>query len=283
MELLTTAVSDLAGRYFLEEVKPLSLEEYYELRSGRRIDNYELYRGDIALELDDYFKKPYPEIVNWREDRRIFEYVRESILAKILRIDLPDTFKNVNSKLLWSLLEIFYGEPGMILNLDSLSRSLRLHKKTLEWHIFLLQFAKLIVLVKNFRVSALAESRKLRKVYPYDISLVFPFNPNIEESRVAECVVASKINAQNYWREGGREVDFLIRNGKIIPLEVKYKETLDRSDTRNLTYFLKKFKIGFGVVIYNGETREITPQIKAINLLDFIYLPTSKLITYQAS
>jgi predicted AAA+ superfamily ATPase len=135
--------------------------------------------------------------------------------------------------------------------------------------------------LKNFRVSALAESRKLRKVYPYDISLVFPFNPNIEESRVAECVVASKINAQNYWR-GGREVDFLIRNGKIIPLEVKYKETLDRSDTRNLTYFLKKFKIDFGVVIYNGETREITPQIKAINLLDFIYLPTSKLITYQA-
>jgi hypothetical protein len=51
------------------------------LRSGRRIDNYELYRNDIALELDDYFKKPYPEIVNWREERRIFEYIRESILA----------------------------------------------------------------------------------------------------------------------------------------------------------------------------------------------------------
>jgi predicted AAA+ superfamily ATPase len=283
IQLASEAVSDLAGRYFLEEVKPLSLEEYYELRSGRRIDNYELYRNDIALELDDYFKKPYPEIVNWREERRIFEYIRESILAKILRIDLPDTFKNVNPKLLWSLLEIFYREPGMILNLDSLSRSLRIHKKTLEWHIFLLQFAKLIVLVKNFRVSALAESRKLRKVYPYDISLVFPFNPNIEEGKVAECAVASKINAQNYWREGNREVDFLIRNGKIIPVEVKYRKILDRSDTRNLTYFLKKFKIDFGVIIYNGETREITPQIKAINLLDFIYLPTSKLITHQAS
>ena len=90
MELLTTAVSDLAGRYFLEEVKPLSLEEYYELRSGRRIDNYELYRGDIALELDDYFKKPYPEIVNWREDRRIFEYVRESIpLCKLKHVSSP--------------------------------------------------------------------------------------------------------------------------------------------------------------------------------------------------
>lgn len=281
LQLVSEAVSDLAGRYFLEEVKPLSLEEYYELKNNKRIDSYELYRGDIELELNDYFKKPYPEIVNWNEDRRVFEYIRESILAKILRIDLPDTFKNVNPKLLENLLEIFYGEPGMILNLDSLSRSLRIHKKTLEWHIFLLQFAKLIVTVKNFRASTLSESRKLRKIYPYDISLVFPFNPNIEESRIMECAVASKINAQNYWREGSREVDFIIRNRKIIPVEVKYKKTLDRNDIKNLTYFIEKFKVDLGAIVYNGETVEINPRIKAISFLDFIFLPTSKFITSQ--
>ncbi len=279
LQLISEAVTDLAGRYFLEEVKPLSLEEYYELKYNRRIDVYELYKGEIELELNNYFKKPYPEIVNWEEDRRIFEYIRENILAKILRIDLPDTFKNVNSKLLENLLEIFYGEPGMILNLDSLSKSLRIHKKTLEWHIFLLEFAKLITIIKNFRASILSESRKLRKIYPYDVSLVFPFNPNIEESRVVECAVASKINTQNYWREGGREVDFIIRNRRIIPVEVKYKKTLDKNDIKNLVYFIEKFKVDFGVIIYNGETGKINPQIKAINLLDFIFLPTSKTIT----
>jgi predicted AAA+ superfamily ATPase len=130
---------------------------------------------------------------------------------------LPEIFTNVNTRLLETLIEIFFSEPGMTLNIDSLSKSLRVHKKILEQHIFFLEFSKLIRIVKNFRISILAESRKLRKVYPYDISLVFPFNPNIEMGKILESVVISRINAQNYWRTGNREVDFVFREKEILP------------------------------------------------------------------
>jgi predicted AAA+ superfamily ATPase len=264
------AMDNLAGRYFLEEIKPLSIKEYFELKNKLKIENYELYKDDLKIEVEDYFKKPFPEIVEWEEERRIFEYIKESVISKIIKIDLPEIFTNVNTRLLETLIEIFFSEPGMTLNIDSLSKSLRVHKKILEQHIFFLEFSKLIRIVKNFRISILAESRKLRKVYPYDISLVFPFNPNIEMGKILESVVISRINAKNYWRTGNREVDFVLREKEILPIEVKAKFELKKEDLKNIDYLMKKYKIKRGVVVYMGETKEFE-RIKALNLLDFLY------------
>jgi len=195
MKMEKEALDNLAGRYFIVDVAPLSIKEYFELKNNVKIDKYELYRNDLKIELDNYFKKPFPEIVNWREERRIYEYVKESIISKILKVDLPDIFENVNTRLLMSLVEIFFTNPGMILNVDSLSKSLRIHKSTLERHIFLLEFSKLIRIVKNFRVSLVSGSRKLKKVYPIDVSLVFPFNPNIDKDKIFEwsCSIRKRI------------------------------------------------------------------------------------------
>jgi predicted AAA+ superfamily ATPase len=265
------AIDNLAGRYFLEDIPPLSIKEYFELKHKKRIENYELYKDELKIEVDDYLKKPFPEIVDWKEERRIFEYIKESVISKVLRIDLPEIFRNVNIALLETLIEIFFSNPGMILNLDSLSKSLRVHKKTLEQHIFFLKFSKLIRIVKNFRISILAESRKLAKVYPYDISLAFPFNPSVESSKILECVVASQTNAKNYWRFGNKEVDFILRDREILPIEIKAKEELEKNDFKNIKYLMKKFKVKSGIVIYLGETKRLENGIIAINFLDFLY------------
>jgi hypothetical protein len=38
-------------------------------------------------------------------------------------------FKNVNEDLLFNLIEIFYQNPGMVLNLDNLAKNLHIAKK----------------------------------------------------------------------------------------------------------------------------------------------------------
>jgi predicted AAA+ superfamily ATPase len=271
MKMEKEALDNLAGRYFIVDVAPLSIKEYFELKNNVKIDKYELYRNDLKIELDNYFKKPFPEIVNWREERRIYEYVKESIISKILKMDLPDIFENVNTRLLMSLAEIFFTNPGMILNVDSLSKSLRIHKSTLERHIFLLEFSKLIRIVKNFRVSLVSGSRKLKKVYPIDVSLVFPFNPNIDKDKIFECAVASKINAEYYWREGNKEVDFIFKGNKIIPIEVKAKNMLDNNDLKSIQYFMKKFSVSEGLIVYEGDTKELKNGLRFVNILDFLY------------
>ncbi|MEW6529039.1 MAG: ATP-binding protein [Candidatus Micrarchaeota archaeon] len=269
LQLEKEAMYNLAGRYFIKEIPPLCLKEYFELKHKLRITNYQLYKSDLRKELEDYLKKPFPEIVSFKEDRLVYEYIKESVISKILKIDLPDVFENINAKLLETLLDIFYKEPGLILNLDSLSRDLKIHKKTLEQHIFLLEFSKLIRIVKNYRISILAESRKLRKVYPFHISLTFPFNPRVEEGRILESAVASKIEATHYWRKGNKEVDFIIRDKENLPIEVKSRIDLRKEDLNTLIYFMKKFRVKKGVVIYNGETKKNA--ITMINILDFLY------------
>ncbi|TDA31554.1 MAG: hypothetical protein DSO04_03815 [Hadesarchaea archaeon] len=262
------AMEDLAGRYFLEEIPPLSIKEYFELRRGIRIENFELYRGELELEVEDYLKRPFPEIVGWREERRVFEYLRETILSKILKIDLPEVFGRANVPLLERLVELFFSEPGMILNLDSLSKSLGVRKGTLLQHLYFLEFSKLVRVLRNFRISALAESRKLRKVYPYDASLIFPIHPGVERGKILECAVASRIGARNYWRAGTKEVDFILRQPNLRAVEVKSKGELGEEDLRTLRQLAGR---GIeGVVIYPGETKTVGG-VRLLNLLDFLY------------
>jgi predicted AAA+ superfamily ATPase len=262
------AMEDLAGRYFLEEIPPLSIKEYFELKRGIRIENFELYRGELELEVEDYLKRPFPEIVGWREERRVFEYLRETILSKILKIDLPEVFGRANVPLLERLVELFFSEPGMILNLDSLSRSLGVRKGTLLQHLYFLEFSKLVRVLRNFRISALAESRKLRKVYPYDASLIFPIHPGVERGKILECAVASRIGARNYWRAGTKEVDFILRQPNLRAVEVKSKGELGEEDLRTLRQLAGR---GIeGVVIYPGETKTLGG-VRLLNLLDFLY------------
>jgi predicted AAA+ superfamily ATPase len=263
------AMENLAGRYFLEEIPPLSIKEYFELKRGIRLENFELYRGELELEVEDYLKRPFPEIVTWKEERRVFEYIKEAILSKIVKIDVPEVFEKVNVPLLERLVELFFSEPGMTLNLDSLSRSLGVHKRTLLQHLYYLEFSKLVRILKNFRVSVLAESRKLRKVYPYDASLIFPINPGVEKGRVLECAVASRIGARNYWREGAKEVDFILREPNLRAVEVKSKGELGEEDLRTVRDLSSK-KGMEGLVIYPGETKSING-VRALNFLEFLF------------
>jgi len=61
----------------------------------------------------------------------------------------------------------------MIVNIDKLARDFQVSKTTIENHLFYLEFAKLIRIVKNYRVNVSTASRKLKKIYPYDASLAW--------------------------------------------------------------------------------------------------------------
>ena len=196
-------IKNLAGRYFLREIPPLALKEFFELYLQKELDNLELYRHDIEKIFPYYIKRPFPEIVRWRDEKRVYEYIRELVIDKVVKIDIPEIFDKVRINLLSVLIEEFFSNPGEILNMDSLSRSLRIHKTILGRHIDYLRFAKMVKLIKNYRPSIRATSRKLRKVYPYNISLCFPFYPDLEKGEIYESLVAS-LDIENYWRKGDK-------------------------------------------------------------------------------
>lgn len=268
LQLEKDAMDNLAGRHFMLEIKPLSLLEFYELKYGKVIDRPELYRSEFVAETGSYIKRPFPAAVKWR-DGDVYAYIRESVLSKIIRGDLPDTFREVNIALLERMIDVFYSNPGMIINVDEMAKNFSISKTTFEKHMFFLKFAKLIRTCANFRGSAISMSRKNKKVYPYDISLAFPFNPNVGIGTITETKVASVINAKMYWREGKDEVDFVSnQKGKVEGIEVKAANILTKSDMTGLHKFARKFGAK-KFLIYNGKKGNID-RVTLLNFTDFL-------------
>ncbi len=267
------AIKNLGGRYFLVNMGPLSFTEYLELRGKNKfLKNINLYEKEIRKEFKSYPLKSFPEIIEWDDKLLIKDYLRTTIIDKVIKGDLSERFKNVNKDLLFNLLKIFYNEPGMYLDYDSFSKKLGVSKKTLIDHIFYLEFSYLLRRIRNFRPTMFTLSRKMQRVYSYWGGLAYCYSDNYD--KIMENIVASFIDAKYYWRKNDKEIDFLIiENKKIIPVEVKNKKELSKRDLRNMKYFLEKYNIKEGKIIYNGKEDEVKIgklKIKLIPLWKFL-------------
>ncbi|MBO3808986.1 MAG: ATP-binding protein [Candidatus Brockarchaeota archaeon] len=268
----TEAIRNLAGRFFTFEVQPLTLREFAEIYFEREMDDFELYEDRLKTIFEDYIRKPFPEIVKWDDPRRVNEYIRTLVVEKVMKSDIPGLFDNVNVSLLSTLTETFMKNVGMILNITSISRELGVHKLTLVKHIKFLEYSKLIRIVKNYRPSIRAESRKLVKIYPYNIALSFCFYPELSSGQISEGLVASALNLTRYWRKNQREVDFLKTNGEIVPIEVKEKSEVKLNELKNLLWFMEKHKVNRGIVFHKGRGKIIEVGDKKIMLYPLLKL-----------
>lgn len=257
------ARKNLVGRAFYVEVKPLSFGEFFELKFKKELKNPKVWEDKLRLNFPVFLRKAFPELVGW-EDVRAAEYIRELVLDKVIFSDFPSTFKNVDIGLLRTLVDIFFSNPGMYLNIDSLARDLRKSKNDIIFHIRLLEFGYLIRLVGNYRGSKLSSSRKLRRVYPYHPSLISGMFKEVDESKLVECWVRSHLDAQFYWRSGGKEIDF-VHEG--VPVEVKYQEKISKADLKNLVEFMRGFRAKKAWVISKNVEDEIRVNNKIVKIL----------------
>lgn len=253
-QLEKDAKTNLAGRHFMVNVRPLSFREYLELKSSKiQPDKAELWKNELKNEFKNYLFRPFPEIVNFEDLGLVKSYVRDNVIEKVLKTDLPKKFKLVNEDVLMTLTDIFYENPGTYLNYDTLSKELKLSKKTLLRHVFYLEFAYVLRRVKNFRPRTRTTSRKLQRAYPFHHALRFGWSGKID----FETAVASFLDAKYYWRKDGKEVDFLVigENG-ILPVEVKESLKINKMELNSLFFFMKKFGIKEGAVVYGGDDEE---------------------------
>ena len=265
---------NLAGRHFLVTVSPLSFREFLELRNSKiDLSKQKLWEPEIKKEFEDYLLRPFPEIANVNELSLVKSYIKSTIIDKILRVDLGEKFKNLNESLLTSLLDLFFGNPGYYLNYDSLSKDLKVSKKTLMKHVYYLEFACLARKINNYRPKQKTTSRKLQRLYPFHFSLEFGWTGKIS----SETIVASLLDAKNYWRKNGREVDFLLAGTELVPVEVKQTAQPTREDFENLKYFMDKFNASPGaLLVYNGEEKKHSYRDKTILALPFWKLALGK-------
>lgn len=94
----------------------------------------------------------------------------------------------------------------------------------------------------------MSTSRKNRKAYPLHPSLSL----SKDEDMNLECLVRSETNVEFYWRQQSYEVDFVLKNEKVIPMEVKNKERINKRDLKGLLKFCSIAEIKEGLVVSRG-------------------------------
>ncbi|MGB9703471.1 MAG: ATP-binding protein [Candidatus Micrarchaeales archaeon] len=251
------AIDKLAGRFFFLELKPLSFFEFLEMK-GIKTKELDIFSRRVEAYFFDYLKKSgFPEIVNWENDLKIAEYIQSSIINRVTFRDLPIIFKTRDVALLDKIIKIILSNPGLMINVNSLSKELGQSRITISKYLKFLEISLLVRCLSNFRPSFLSSSRKLKKYYPATPSLIFSFSKeNFEKNlgSVLETYVVNTLNASYYFREGKKEINIILKNGEILPVEVK--EKVDEEDLKKFSKLVNYVNAKKGIMISLSQNIE---------------------------
>lgn len=255
----------LAGRIFDFFLKPLDFAEFLEWKRIKvEKANLELYKAQLIPAFLDYLRKGgFPEIVEEEDEQIIKNYVKNTVLERIIYRDLPLEFGLKDVELLRILVEMIIIEPGMIINFDRLARDLGRNKMTIINYFDYLKYSLLIREIKNLRPGFLVSSRKRKKAYPANSSFCFALRDDFYKEevlqKIAEVVVINALEGKFYFRNSF-EVDLVLkRNAHLLPIEVKYGQVEKKSILR----FLEKFALNHGIIV----TKDIYQKEKNLHLI----------------
>ena len=260
-----TSKETLAGRLLDFKVETLSFKEFLFFR-GVKFEPISLYEKELNKLFNEFVVTlGFPELVDIKDKSIIKKYVKESIVEKIFYIDIPRLFKISDASVLEPLLNIFMEEPGQLLELSGLAQELKISRQTLSNYLTYLEESFLLRKLYNFSKSHRKVERKLKKYYPTLISIDLLFkDDDLSKSKVFEWSIVNQLKPEFFWRDPyKKEVDIVLVDDKISPIEVKY----GRIDLTGLTAFMRKFKVSQGYVISTREEREQKIEDKTISII----------------
>ena len=251
----TKSKETLAGRIFYFKVETLSFKEYLDFKQ-KKLEPIALYQRELFKEFKEYVQSQgFPELVNAIDREVIQKYIQEGIVEKIVYRDIPTIYATKETGVLESLLKLLMEEPGQIIDMQTLASQFKTTRQTISNYFSFLEQAFLIRKLYNYSSNKRKVERKLKKYYPAILSPTLTFKEDaISQSKVLECVVANSLNAEFFWRDQYKnEVDIILTEPALIPLEVKLSETKSKS----LELFMQKFRAKKGYIItQNQETKE---------------------------
>lgn len=246
----------LAGRIYEFVLEPLSFKEFLLFRGKEEmVKKKKLFRDSLKKEATAYQKRQFVDIVEETEEN-VSKYIK-TLIEKIIYQDIPRFFPIEHEDLLLRILKIVASNPGMLSDYESLSKELGISRVTLSNYFFYLEESFLIKKMYNFSKNMITSEKKMKKFYLTTTSFFTALNDQTDEPKVAENLAVISTGAKFFWRTPQKyEVDIILKNEKIIPIEVKYKKTIQKKDTLNLLRFCRKFNIKEALMITKDEENE---------------------------
>ena len=251
----------LAGRTRDFTSNPLSFREFLKFK-GMKVPHLpakELYRQFLPekekmrnLFEEFLLKGGFPETVGYNA-QETQGYIK-SVVEKIVFIDIPLQFKVENPEILMRMLELLSSNTAQLFELEKITGTLSINRNTAAAYLSHLENAFLIKLCYNCTKSKAKQLRTRRKAYIADTGIANTMlrkNSLSEDPEyaglLAETAIFNEIARKHdafFWRDKSQnEIDILAKiNGKISPVEVKYRNEITAKDTSTIERYVKEHK-----------------------------------------
>ncbi|MDP2766647.1 MAG: ATP-binding protein [Candidatus Methanoperedens sp.] len=257
--------STLTGRHLDLKVFPLSFKEFLKFKKIEIKNFLDLINKKIELRRSfrEYARYGgFPEAVLGESKNEILIFYFEDILTK----DIVKRFSVKKIDKLEALAKFYLTNISNSITFNSLGRTLKISKDTVEKYSWYLENAFLFFFIKRFSFSLKEQDNSPRKVYSLDVGLSnamgFRFSENF--GKVMENIAAVELlrrAAQNplmeiyYWKDvSGKEVDFVVKEGIEVKglIQVTYassKEEIAERELSALIKAMKEFKLKEGLIL----------------------------------
>ncbi len=256
----------LAGRMFEFKVESLSFKEFLSFK-GMKSRPFGLYEKELTKAFEDFiFSGGFPELVDTDDRDFIKNYIRETVVEKVLFRDIPLICPIRDVSILESLFKIISGNPGQIIEINKLASEVGLSRRVVSLYLGYLENSFLIKKIFNFSRNQRKSAKKLKKYYPTIPSLGFIYGDEDVKPKIFENIIVLQTGANFFWRDTYKnEVDIvLIQEKKIIPIEVKYGKI---KDTGGILKFMEIFNTKEGLIISREQEKEQKVENKKILII----------------
>lgn len=244
----------LAGRVKDFSLGPLSFREYLLfLKKGSLIKKPEMHSETLKSDFEKYLLRQYIEVINEDQDE-IRDYAK-SIVEKVVYMDIPQLINVENPNILMKLVRIISSNPGMLLEYSTLAQTMGTESPTsrvrISNYVHHLKDAYIITLGYNYSKSGMVSERKLKKAYLSNPTLSYFLDTPLNLGKLVEQTFFLGLQGRFFWRNPQKEeVDIILEQRRNpLPIEVKYKNHITKSDLRGIKSFMRKFKVTHGIVI----------------------------------
>lgn len=264
---LRKGAESLAGRVLETQLQPLSYQEYLRFRG---IDAK--FRKDYV---QDYLAAgAFPEVaLGGKEPSRY----AQSVVDKIVGEDIPQLYSVEHPEHLPDIVRILAERCCGMVDYRDIGSAIGLSKDTVKRYVLLLEKSFLLDVVRMHGRygSVVGKSKKVYFAHPQLASAYLPQAPGA----AAESAVFSALRffgSVGFFRNGRQEIDFVLQRGTgILPVEVKFQQSIRASDTRALRSFAGKKKCD-ALMITKGDMETIAigaHKLEMVPLHEFLFNP----------
>ncbi|MEW6003637.1 MAG: ATP-binding protein [Nitrospirota bacterium] len=242
----------LAGRFFDFMIKPLDFEEYLDFKEVTIDKNREkIFEKDLKRHMALFLKTGgFIEALDMDEPV-LRKYLKESLLERVIFVDIPQTFKLDLPELLMKLLTITASRPGFYLDYKNLSNDLNVDQRTIANYISYLEYALFLQKLYNYSRSLLTSEKKVKRLYPSNTAFTLALNPQVELPSVMEQFFVNSLDAKFFLKTPQKEeIDIIYTSEKtILPMEIKIRAKVGRDDVKALFKFIERNNLGRALLI----------------------------------